>query len=116
VENEAQIDAVTAVSGSGPAYVFYFMEAMQQAAVELGLPPDMAQALTLQTFVGAAKLAASSPESAGTLRQRVTSPGGTTERALVSMQTDEVAGAIKRAILAAAARSRELGDALAPKI
>ncbi|MDA8328348.1 MAG: pyrroline-5-carboxylate reductase [Betaproteobacteria bacterium] len=113
VENEAQMDAVTAVSGSGPAYVFYFMEAMQQAAIELGLPTHVAQVLTLQTFAGAAKLAASSTEAVGTLRQRVTSPGGTTERALLSMQTDGVSEAIKRAISAASARSGELGDLLA---
>ncbi len=110
---EAMLDAVTAVSGSGPAYVFYFMEAMQQAAVRMGLPEDVARALTLQTFAGAAKLAQSSAEPVNILRQRVTSPGGTTECALLSMETSDVAAAIERAIAAARQRSEELGDALA---
>ena len=79
------MDAVTAVSGSGPAYVFYFIEALQQAAAELGFDADAARALALETFAGAVKLAAESPESAATLRARVTSKGGTTERAIAEL-------------------------------
>lgn len=109
---ESLLDAVTAVSGSGPAYVFYFMEAMQQAGLGLGLSEDAARQLTLATFSGAIKLAEFSPDDVAVLRARVTSPGGTTERALLSMQANEVQGAIVQAIYAAAQRSEELGDAL----
>jgi pyrroline-5-carboxylate reductase len=112
LEEEAQMDAITAVSGSGPAYVFYFMEAMQAAATELGFSPRQARALTLQTFLGAARLASQSEEDAATLRARVTSKGGTTERALSTMDEAAVKTAIIQAIHAAAGRSRELGDAL----
>ncbi len=113
LEDEALLDAVTAISGSGPAYVFYFMEAMQQAGMRLGLSTEAARQLTLATFSGAAKLAEISTEDVAVLRARVTSEGGTTERAILSMQADEVGPAIVRAIEAAAQRSRELGDALA---
>lgn len=106
------MDAVTAVSGSGPAYVFLFMEALEQAGRELGLSADTARKLALQTFTGAAKLAASSPEPLSVLRERVTSKGGTTEAALNSMARDEVKNAIIRAIRAAEARGRELGQEL----
>ncbi len=109
---EPQLDAVTAVSGSGPAYVFYFMEAMQDAAVELGFSPQQARKLTLETFLGAARLAAQSEEDAATLRARVTSKGGTTERALATMEQAGIKASIIQAIHAAAARSQELGDAL----
>lgn len=112
LEDERQIDAVTAISGSGPAYVFYFMEAMQDAATELGLTPQQARALTQETFLGAARLAAHSEEDAATLRARVTSKGGTTERALGLMETANVKQAIVRAAHGAAERSRELGDIL----
>ncbi|MFA5241602.1 MAG: pyrroline-5-carboxylate reductase [Sulfuricella sp.] len=112
LSEEAQMDGVTAVSGSGPAYVFYFMEAMQTAATELGFSPQQARTLTLQTFLGAASLASQSEEDTATLRARVTSRGGTTERALASMEEAAVKAAIIQAIHAAAARSRELGDAL----
>jgi pyrroline-5-carboxylate reductase len=112
VEDESQMDAVTAVSGSGPAYVFYFMEAMQHAGIELGLSSEVARQLALETFLGAAKLAMASTEDLATLRARVTSKGGTTERALLSMQGNAVAEAIGKALHAAAERSRELGDAL----
>jgi len=104
------LDAVTAVSGSGPAYVFYFIEALQQAAADLGFSADEARRLALDTFAGAVKLAAGSSEDAAVLRARVTSKGGTTERALKSMETDRVKEAIVRAVRAAAERSRELGD------
>jgi pyrroline-5-carboxylate reductase len=106
------MDAITAISGSGPAYVFYFMEAMQAAATELGFSPQQARTLTLETFAGAARLAAHSPEEAATLRARVTSKGGTTERALGTLEEAGVKAAIVQAIRAAAERSRELGDAL----
>lgn len=112
LEEERQMDAITAISGSGPAYVFYFMEAMQIAATELGFSPQQARTLTLETFTGAARLAAQSPEDAATLRARVTSKGGTTERALRALEEAGVKAAIVRALQAAAERSRELGDAL----
>lgn len=112
VETEALLDPVTALSGSGPAYVFYFIEAMQQAAQGLGLTAAQGKALAIQTFIGAAKLAAESPEEPGVLRQRVTSKGGTTERAIASMDDDQVREAIVRAIQAANTRAGELGDLL----
>lgn len=112
LNEESRMDAITAISGSGPAYVFYFMEAMQAAAAELGFTPQEARTLTLQTFLGAAKLADQSEEDAATLRARVTSKGGTTERALISMEQAAVKAAIAKAIHAAAERSHELGDAL----
>ncbi|MEC5217432.1 pyrroline-5-carboxylate reductase [Actimicrobium sp. GrIS 1.19] len=110
VEREALIDSVTAVSGSGPAYVFYFIEAMQQAALELGLTAEQGNALAVSTFCGAAQLAAKATEPIATLRQRVTSAGGTTHAAITSMEESEVKQAIVDAIKAAAARSRELGE------
>ncbi len=112
VERESDIDSVTAVSGSGPAYVFYFIEALEQAARELGMSAETARQLATSTFTGAAKLAAQSTEDIATLRARVTSKGGTTERALASMEGDQIKAAIVRAVNAAAARSRELGDEL----
>ena len=111
-EREQDLDAVTAVSGSGPAYVFYFIEALERAARELGLAPEAAHRLALETFAGTVKLAAQSSEAPETLRSRVTSRGGTTERALESMESDRVKDAIVRAVRAAAERSRELGDEL----
>lgn len=110
LDDESLIDAVTAVSGSGPAYVFYFLEAMQQAALELGLTPEQGTALAIATFGGAAQLAAQSSEPLSVLRERVTSKGGTTYAALASMDAAGVKGAIVTAIKAAAARSRELGE------
>ena len=112
VEDEEMLDAVTAISGSGPAYVFYFIEAMQQAAYELGLDEGQARQLVLDTFLGASKLADSSQEDVATLRERVTSKKGTTERALLSMEKNEVKMDIIAAIHAAAARSKEMGDEL----
>ncbi|HEY6722028.1 MAG TPA: pyrroline-5-carboxylate reductase [Burkholderiales bacterium] len=110
--DESQMDAVTAISGSGPAYVFYFIEAVEDAARELGLPVQIAHQLVLNTFTGAAKLAASSPDPVAVLRERVTSKGGTTERALASMAKDEVKEAIIRAIHAANERGKEMGEEL----
>jgi pyrroline-5-carboxylate reductase len=110
VESEALLDPVTAVSGSGPAYVFYFLEAMQQAGRELGLPEATVKDLALETFIGAARLAAQSPETFATLRERVTSKGGTTAAALQVMSQQNVKDAIVAALKAASARSQELGD------
>jgi pyrroline-5-carboxylate reductase len=112
LEDEALIDTVTAVSGSGPAYVFFFIEALQQAAEELGLNPEQGRELAIATFTGAAQLAAQSGEPASVLRERVTSKGGTTYAALTSMQEAGVKEAIVAAVKAAAARGRELGDEL----
>ena len=110
VPQEADIDAVTAVSGSGPAYVFYFIEALERAALELGLDPTAARTLSLATFSGAAKLAASSEDSAATLRARVTSKGGTTAAALSAMEKSNLQQLFIAAVKQAAVRSRELGD------
>jgi pyrroline-5-carboxylate reductase len=107
------MDAVTAVSGSGPAYVLYFIEALQEAAAGLGFDSDAARTLALETFAGTVKLASESRESAAVLRARVTSKGGTTERALAELDRSGVKAAIVRAVIAAEARSRELGDAFA---
>jgi len=112
LEDEAQIDAVTAVSGSGPAYVFYFIEAMQQAAVEMGLSAEQGKQLALATFAGASQLAVQSDEPVSVLRERVTSKGGTTFAALTSMEASGVKPAIIAAMKAAAARGKELGDEL----
>lgn len=111
VAQEAQLDAVTALSGSGPAYVFYFLEAMVQAGVAMGLPADQARQLAVGTFAGAAELARRSDEPLDLLRQRVTSKGGTTYAAITSMEQDQVAQAFVRAMQAAEQRARELGDA-----
>ncbi len=110
IDDEAQIDAVTALSGSGPAYVFYFIEAMQQAAVELGLTAEQGRQLAQATFAGAAELAIRSDEPVSLLRERVTSKGGTTYAALQSMEASGIKSAIVKALHAAAARGRELGD------
>jgi len=110
LKDEAQLDAVTAVSGSGPAYVFYFIEAMQKAAEELGFTPEQGRQLALSTFSGAVELAGNSAESVATLRERVTSKGGTTYAALTSLEQSGVAKAIIKAIEAADSRSKELGE------
>lgn len=112
VPDEVMLDAVTAISGSGPAYVFYFIEALEQAGKELGLPEQTARQLALETFLGAARLAHESTESPATLRVRVTSKNGTTERALLSMDTNNVKQHIITAARAAAARAMEMGDEL----
>lgn len=112
LDDETLIDPVTAVSGSGPAYVFYFIEAMQQAAEELGLSAEQGKQLALATFVGAAQLAARSPEEVSVLRERVTSKGGTTYAALTSMEQSGVKQAIVDAVKAASQRGRELGEQL----
>jgi pyrroline-5-carboxylate reductase len=107
---EKRMDAVTAVSGSGPAYVFYLAEAMRDAGVELGLPPAVADQLVRQTLKGAGALLAQSQDEAHTLRQRVTSPGGTTEAALKIMEKANVRTIVSKALKGAAERSRQLSQ------
>ncbi len=109
VEDEALLDPVTAVSGSGPAYVFLLAELMEQAAIEQGIPPDLARLLARQTVAGSGALLAASPDDAAALRKAVTSPGGTTAEALsVLMDPDAWPIAVSQAIAAATRRSREL--------
>ncbi len=111
VEDEALLDAVTAVSGSGPAYVFLLIEALAQAAEAVGLPPALALRLARATVAGSGELARLSDDSPAQLRENVTSPGGTTRAALdVLMATDGLVALIGRAVAAAAARSRELAS------
>jgi pyrroline-5-carboxylate reductase len=112
VPQESLLDPVTAISGSGPAYVLYFIEALQQAAQEMGFSAADAKKLALETFVGTARLAALSAEGVAVLRERVTSKGGTTERALASMDADRVKDLIVRALHAATLRAHELGEQL----
>jgi pyrroline-5-carboxylate reductase len=109
-DEEAKIDAVTAISGSGPAYVFYFIEALQEAARQLGMNDAQGRALAVATFAGAAQLAANSDEPLSVLRERVTSKGGTTAAALASFAASGINDAIVRGALAADARAREMGD------
>ena len=108
-DDEAKIDAVTAISGSGPAYVFYFIEALEEAARQLGMDEAQGRALAVATFTGAAQLAAQSDEPPAVLRERVTSKGGTTAAALASFDASGVKDAIVRGALAADARAREMG-------
>lgn len=112
VEDEALMDTVTALSGSGPAYFFLVMEALEKAAVQLGLPRDTARLLTLQTAFGAAKMALESSEDAATLRARVTSPGGTTERAITVLEQNRIRAIFEEALRAAHTRSQELATLL----
>ncbi len=137
VEQERMLDAVTALSGSGPAYFFLLMEALEKIGVQLGLDPEVARLLTLQTAFGAAKMALESPENPAALRARVTSPGGTTERAISvfkdenldnliarslaaslaileapELLTEELDAVVAKALEAARRRSEELGDLL----
>ncbi len=110
VAEEAMLDAVTGISGSGPAYVFYFLEALEAAARELGFSAVDARKLAYATFDGAVALARASPADPATLRAQVTSKGGTTERALAAMEGGAVKASIIAAVKAAALRARELGD------
>ena len=110
VDAEQQLDAVTALSGSGPAYVFYFMEAMTRAGTAMGLSAEQAHQLAVGTFVGASELARRSDEPPAVLRERVTSKGGTTYAALTSLEHDAVGDAFVRAMQAAERRAQELGD------
>jgi pyrroline-5-carboxylate reductase len=112
ISDEKQMDAVTALSGSGPAYFFLVLEALQTAGMELGLPEETARLLALETSFGAAKMALESDESACVLRQRVTSPGGTTERALDVFEQGDLRGLFKQALTAATQRADELAEQL----
>ncbi|MGC8697761.1 MAG: pyrroline-5-carboxylate reductase family protein, partial [Halothiobacillus sp.] len=107
--HEADMDAVTALSGSGPAYIFLVMEAMQAAAEQLGLPAQTAKLLTLETVLGAARLAMTVDESPAQLRARVTSPNGTTERGIAVLEQAGLRAAFAQALTAAHQRSVELG-------
>ncbi len=110
LDDESQLDTVTALSGSGPAYVFYFMESMIEAGIAMGLSREQAHQLAVSTFVGASALAQTSSETPDTLRARVTSKGGTTYAALTSLEQDKVKTLFVRAMHAARQRARELGD------
>lgn len=110
LDNEQQLDTVTALSGSGPAYFFKIIEALEQAAEELGLSPEAAHLLTLQTALGAAHMALESNESAAELRKRVTSPGGTTECALQILEAGKLNELLKNTLYAAQQRSIELAE------
>jgi pyrroline-5-carboxylate reductase len=112
LEQEQQLDAVTAVSGSGPAYFFLLIEAMTAAGVKLGLPADIAAQLTLQTALGAAHMAVASDVDAAELRRRVTSPAGTTEAAIKSFQAGGFEALVEKALGAAAHRSAEMAEQL----
>jgi pyrroline-5-carboxylate reductase len=111
VANEDMLDAVTGVSGSGPAYLFYFLEGLEQAAKELGFTAADARRLAYATFAGAIKLAQASEFEPAILRVQVTSKGGTTERAIATMEEGAVKATMIRAVKAAAERAKELGDA-----
>lgn len=110
VEQESDLDAVTALSGSGPAYVFYFIEAMMAAAEQMGLGAERGKQLAMATFSGATELARRSSETPAVLRERVTSKGGTTYAALTAMDAAGMKGAFIDALEAARTRARELGD------
>ncbi len=115
VDNEGLMDVVTALSGSGPAYFFLVMEALEAAAVKQGLNPETARLLTLETAYGAAKMALEDNEEPARLRQRVTSPGGTTEQAIQSFEDNEIRAMFNQALDAATRRSRELAELLGNK-
>ncbi|MAT52496.1 MAG: pyrroline-5-carboxylate reductase [Porticoccaceae bacterium] len=108
LDSEADIDAVTAVSGSGPAYFFLLMETMEKAGVDLGLTPEAARTLTLQTALGAARMAMDSDVDAAELRRRVSSPAGTTEKAINTFIDGDLPGLVARAMTAARDRAREM--------
>lgn len=112
IDDEGRMDGVTALSGSGPAYVFLFIEALQQAAADLGFTPEQGRQLAIETVQGAAALAAQSSDPAAVLRERVTSKGGTTEAALRTMADGGVKEGIIAGVKAAEARGRELGKLL----
>lgn len=115
VDDEALMDAVTALSGSGPAYFFLVMEAMESAGIELGLDAECAHLLTLQTALGAARMAIESRDAPSLLRQKVTSPGGTTERALEVFEQGQLQELFTEALTAARDRSQELSEILGGK-
>lgn len=110
LEDESLMDVVTALSGSGPAYFFLVMEALEQAAIDSGLDPRQARLLTLETAFGAAKMALEGHEEPAQLRRRVTSPGGTTEQAVKALEQGDIRTLFKKAVQAAVSRSRELAE------
>jgi len=110
LDQESDIDSVIAVSGSGPAYFFYLMECMQKTALELGLAPEVAEKITIQTALGAATLASTSQDTPATLRQNVTSKGGTTEAAINHMQAQKLPTTIQQAMHAAVNRATALSN------
>lgn len=110
VDNESQMHAVTAVSGSAPAYMFYFIESMVKGGMDLGLSEEQASALAMQTMMGAAKMAMESPDAPSELRRRVTSPNGTTQAAVESMQESDIGALIQKAMQACADRSQALSE------
>mgnify|MGYP000645745602 CR=1 FL=1 len=112
VDDEELLDSITAISGSGPAYFFLFMEALQHAGVSLGLEEKSARLLTLQTALGAARMALESNSDLAELRRQVTSPGGTTEQAIRQFTDDDLSAVVQRAAKAAARRAKELADQL----
>jgi len=112
LDDEGKMDAVTAISGSGPAYVFYFIEALQEAGVALGLDLQAAKLLALETFAGASLLATQSNEDIQTLRAQVTSKGGTTEQGILALETGNIKDIVRSAAQAAADKSKLLGDQL----
>jgi pyrroline-5-carboxylate reductase len=112
VDKEEQMDAVTAVSGSGPAYFFLLIEMLEAAGVQLGLPPEVARRLAIETAYGSGQMAHTAAESPATLREQVTSKGGTTEAALKSLEAANVRAIFAAAVAAAAKRSAELADQL----
>jgi pyrroline-5-carboxylate reductase len=110
VKVESDLDAVTALSGSGPAYVFYFLEALRDAGSRMGLAPEVAQQLAIGTFLGASTLAQRSTDPLQTLRERVTSKGGTTYAAITSMEASGMKALFEKALFAAQVRAAELGQ------
>lgn len=113
LDDETKMDAVTAVSGSGPAYVFYLIEALQEAGMSLGLTAEEAELLALETFNGASQLAVKSIDDVKTLRAQVTSKGGTTEQGILALENAGIKSIMQKAAQAAADKSKSLGDALA---
>jgi len=111
IDDEARMDAVTAVSGSGPAYIFLLAEAMEEAAIAQGLPPKDARTLVLQTVLGAARMLVESDEAPAELRRRVTSPGGTTQAAIETFEAGGLRTLVADAIANAARRGGELSAA-----
>lgn len=113
LDDEAKMDAITAISGSGPAYVFYFIEALTDAAITLGLSDEQSRQLALETFAGASLLAKQSLDDIKTLRAQVTSKGGTTEQGILALEAANIKQSVLQAAIAAANKSRALGDELA---
>jgi pyrroline-5-carboxylate reductase len=113
---EEQLDAVTGLSGSGPAYIYYLIEAMENSAVEVGLEKEMAQELIVQTLIGAAEMVKKSTKTSEQLRRDVTSPGGTTEAGIKVLEEKGVQEAFIACIKAATAQSKKMGDALCSQL